>query len=170
MIDKEGRKVPRFPVFKESVVRSEMLKMLLEEKAKHTGVINGIASGACGGDIIFHELCEEIGIQTHMYIPLPPEEFKSKSVSFAGAEWDIRFERLTSKIPVHISDENFESNIWAGTNLLMLKKAMEYGKGNTTLFALWDGKGGDGIGGSEHMVNSAKESDAEIKIIKIGNL
>ena len=39
-----------------------------------------------------------------------------------------------------------------------------------TLIALWDGKGGDGDGGTEHMVKVAKEKGAKVKIIDTNKL
>lgn len=39
-----------------------------------------------------------------------------------------------------------------------------------SLIALWDGKGGDGTGGTEHMVQIAKEQGARINIIDINEI
>ena len=36
-----------------------------------------------------------------------------------------------------------------------------------TLIAVWDGKGGDGPGGTEHMIHTAREKGADVVIIKI---
>jgi hypothetical protein len=36
-----------------------------------------------------------------------------------------------------------------------------------SLIALWDEKGGDGAGGTEHMVNQAKERGAKVIVIDI---
>lgn len=169
MIDKKDRKEPRFPANKEIIVRTEILKHLIKVKDRTKNGLTGIAGGACGGDIIFHELCEDIGIPTEMYLALPIEEFKKSSVSFAGKEWDDRFDKLIKKIPVHIlaneKTNNTEKNIWEETNLWMLDQALQIEKENMTLIALWDGKGGDGNGGTEHMINKAK--DAKINIINI---
>ena len=45
--------------------------------------------------------------------------------------------------------------------------AGQYGGSNMSLIALWDGKGSDGSGGTEHMVQIAKEQGAIIHIIDI---
>ena len=39
-----------------------------------------------------------------------------------------------------------------------------------TLIALWAGKGGDGPGGTEHMVKEAKEKGAKTVIISMQSL
>ena len=175
MIDEKERDEPRFPASKEEAVKAELRKQLQEEKNGVTRkAIKGIAGGACGGDILFHELCEEMGIQTEMYLALPAEEYKKRSVSFAGTDWDRRFDKLTKVLPVNILPEekrsNSQNNIWAVTNLWMLDRALKVEGKNMTLIALWDGQGGDGNGGTEHMISVAKSKDAKIKIININKI
>ena len=171
MIDAPGRKNPRFPPFKEVAVKEQIRKYLKNEKELSKGDLQGIASGACGGDILFHELCAELGIPTQMYLALEMEAFKNKSVSFAGNDWEMRYDQLNSVLPVHIlpnAKENQNSqNVWERTNLWMLDIALSNGGENMSLIALWDGKGGDGNGGTEHMVNIAKERGARVSIIDI---
>jgi len=41
---------------------------------------------------------------------------------------------------------------------------------NMTLIALWDGKGGDGPGGTGHMVKEAKSKGAQVIEIDINRL
>jgi hypothetical protein len=155
-------------------VRAELRKQLVEEKATTKNLLTGIAGGACGGDILFHELCEEIGIRTEIYLALPVAEYKKRSVSFAGKLWDNRFDRLIKKLSVNIlpveKRGNTQNNIWALTNLWMLDHALEVEGKNMTLIALWDYKGGDGNGGTEHMINTAKDKGAKIKIININKI
>ena len=52
----------------------------------------------------------------------------------------------------------------------MLNKALENGGAHMTLIALWNGEGGDGKGGTEHMVNVAKEQGSKTRIIDITKL
>lgn len=174
MIDEKDREEPRFPASKEMAVRAELRKHLVEEKATAMNLLTGIAGGACGGDILFHELCEEINIITELYLALPVSEYKKCSVSFAGKLWDVRFNSLIKKLPVHIlpveKRYNAHNKIWAATNLWMLDQALEVEGKNMTLIALWDGKGGDGNGGTEHMINTAKDKGAKIKIININKI
>ena len=174
MIDAKDRANPRFPADKETKARENIRNHLLKEKETAKDELRGIASGACGGDILFHELCIELGIPAEIYLALPTDQFKQESVSFAGNEWDIRFDKLIKKLPVHIlpgSDENDkDKNVWASTNLWMLDAALESGGENMTLIALWDGKGGDGDGGTEHMVKVARDKGAKVKIIDTNKL
>lgn len=174
MIDKQDRKNPRFPAYKEEAVKQKIHKQLLQEKEKTKLPLQGIASGACGGDILFHEACLQLGIPTQVYLPSQPEAFKGDSVSFAGDDWNERFNKLIKTLPVHLlpsSEKNKNvMNVYERTNEWMLKTALSFGGENMSLIALWDGSGGDGKGGTEHMVKMAKEKGAEVKVVDIKTL
>ena len=51
-----------------------------------SGVSFGIAGGANGGDILFHEVCHELGIPTHLYLAMPSGLYVTKSVRKAGRQ------------------------------------------------------------------------------------
>lgn len=172
MIDHYDRLHPRFPASKEKMVMRSMKERLIKLKNNLTEEIAGIAGGACGGDILFHELCRQLDIPSEMYLALPVIEFKKESVSFAGIGWDERFDKLITEIRVHILDEKEDknSNVWERANLWMLNKGLKHGGNNMTLLALWDGKGGDGSGGTEHMVKTAKAEGATVEIIYINKI
>lgn len=102
MIDEPGRAEPRFPAAKESVARAKIQEVVEREMRREGGVASGYAGGASGSDILFHEVCRELGIQTRLYLAIPPGEYVRKSVKQAdqsllnGAEltWVERFWRL----------------------------------------------------------------------------
>ena len=173
MIDAPQRKQPRFPAYKEPSVQRELEKCLRAEIENSANEWTGIAGGACGGDILFHELCIHLKIPSEIYLALPIEEFKNASVSFAGLEWEERFERLIKKRTVHILPppiEDEKNNVWERANIWMMNLALKNGGDNMTLVALWDGKTGDGAGGTEHMIKVATEQGAKTKIIDINQL
>jgi tetratricopeptide (TPR) repeat protein len=182
MIDKEGREKKRFPPEKEQAAR-EQIKKAVEAEIAQIGpnvTIKGVAGGACGGDMLFHEVCMELGIQTKMYLALPEEQFKAASVAFAGAGWVDRFHKLyrelphstlcdTEKLPSWLQGKKGYS-IWVRNNLWLLNIALKTGGMHMSLIALWDGKGGDGPGGTEHMVKEARQRGAKVIIIDVGQL
>lgn len=173
MVDKADRKPPRFPAQKESGVQREIEKRLGSIRSKVSGPIKGIAACACGGDTIFHEMCLHLKIPSEICLAMSIPDFKKNSVSFAGAYWEKRYDQLVKKLPVHIlpkSKDQNKDNIWAQANLWMLNEALKGGGRNMTLIALWDGKGGDGQGGTEHMVGIAKKEGATTEIIDIKTL
>jgi len=87
-VDDPGRKTPRFPADKESVARQAIKEVVAKEVAEADGIAFGIAGGASGGDILFHEVCAELGIPTKLYLALPSDQFIKASVRSAGSLWD----------------------------------------------------------------------------------
>ncbi len=175
MIDKPGRKEPRFPSEKEAAVREKIREKVLEEKNKINGPVTGIAGSACGGDILFHEVCDELGIKTQLLLALPADKFKTESVAFAGTDWIERFDSLyhklphqtlcdTKELPVWLQKKN-DYTIWERNNLWELHSALVNGGMKMSLIALWDGQGGDGAGGTEHLVKQANERGAKVMVI-----
>jgi hypothetical protein len=151
-----------------------MRKQLMEIKQTAKKEIKGIAGGASGGDILFHELCAEMNIPTEIYLALPVKEFKKTSVSFAGALWESRFDKLIKDLPPHLlpgaKDNTNNDNVWERANAWMLNAALKNGGENMTLVALWDGKGGDGSGGTAHLVHDAKRKGAKTIVIDINSI
>lgn len=177
MIDSPTRATPRFPANKEEAVRQQIREKVLAEKNQVNGPMLGIAGGACGGDILFHEVCVELGIPSEMFLALPKDKFAAESVSFAGTGWMERYHKLIRDIPNPILADSKEMpkwllkkdnyNIWERNNLWLLYSALINGGPNMTLIAVWDGKGGDGPGGTQHMVTTAKEKGARVVVIDV---
>ncbi|HSN59755.1 MAG TPA: hypothetical protein VLR49_02390, partial [Ferruginibacter sp.] len=125
--------------------------------------------------ILFHEVCEELGIQSKLFLAIPREQFINTSIAFAGTSWIERFDNLYRKLPVFILSnakqlpgwlsKKPEYDIWKRNNLWELHAALSNGGLHMTLIALWDGKGGDALGGTEHMVNEAILKGAKTIII-----
>ena len=163
-IDARGRKRPRFPASSEGKARDMIRRAVVEEQAQAgSQPIMGFAAGASGGDILFHEVCAELGIPTTLLLPLPEDEFAAESVADAGSEWIERFLTLTKRLEVrHLTGlpdwmaGNDSYTIWQRGNRWILHTAMSLAEADITLIVLWDGKGGDGPGGTENMVELAK--------------
>lgn len=170
MVDQAGAK-PRFPADKEKIAFQAIKDRLQEEQASFPGVkIIGMAGGACGGDILFHEACAELGIETQMFLALPYDEFMVNSVSFAGGAWQKRFIALYEKLKPRVLQEHKalprwlakrkDYSVWQRSNLWMLNNALAYGSRNVSLFALWNGEPSGKVGGTDDMVEQAKQTGA----------
>lgn len=169
-VDAEGRETPRFPPDREAQVRTMITEALTREKQNTEGKLLGITGGASGGDILFHEVCDELGIPTRMYLALPQNAYIKASVADGGPAWVKRFKHLfESKQPEMLSDSSElprwlrgkpAYSIWQRSNLWMLHNALDIAKGNLTLIALWNGEAGDGPGGTEDMVKRAQNRGA----------
>jgi hypothetical protein len=180
MIDKQDREEKRFPAALEQIARQAIKDKVQQEKDKFGDQLIGIAGGACGGDILFHEVCAELGVDTELYLALPREQFIVESVEFAGNSWVDRFDDLFKRLPKRLLSNTKELpkwlqkkegyTIWERNNLWMLNSALVCSGINMTMIALWDGKGGDGAGGTEHMVKQAKVRGAKTIIVDINTL
>ncbi len=164
MVDKPGRASPCFPPTKAAEDRArEMLRdAIVAEQALSDGKIVGVCGGACGGDILFHEVCAEVGIPTRLYLALPREHFCVTSVQHAGPDCVERYYALCSRLTPRVLAESEELpkwlrsksgyEIWQRTNLWMLYNALALHGKELTLIALWDTREGDGPGGSDDLM------------------
>jgi hypothetical protein len=178
MIDAPDRKEPRFPPGREAAVKEAIRQKVGEVVQRLPGRrMIGIAGGACGGDILFHEVCAEMGIGTELYLALPRTQFLAESVAFAGNDWIERFDALFGKLPHHIMAEakalprwlerKAGYNFWERNNLWMLQNALVGGGLNVTLVALWNGQSGDGPGGTRHLVAETRKQGGKTEVIDI---
>jgi hypothetical protein len=173
MLDAAGRKTPRFPAASEDLAR-EMITQAVERialEAQESGKeLMGISGGASGGDILFHEVCNTMGIKSKLYLVIPKDKYIKSSVAAAGEAWVNRFNDLYRKNETEILLENGELpgwlknkeqyTIWERSNLWMLYQAMAISKEDLTLIALWNGEEGDGPGGTKDMVARAQARGA----------
>ena len=175
-IDAPGRKSPRFPRGAAQQAAELIGAAVRHEQNLAVGApVVGFAGGASGGDILFHETCEQLGIPTTMMLALPPRMFRTRSVADAGPEWTARFERLCETHPVQVlaaaaGGDPESDDVWQRANLWMLETALAVEAGAHTLIALWDGNGGDGPGGTEAMVQAATERGFEVVRLDAGPL
>jgi hypothetical protein len=58
-----------------------------------------IAGGACGGDIVFHESCQELKVASTLYLPFSPDSYVARFVQGADPGWVERFRRLRVVLP-----------------------------------------------------------------------
>jgi hypothetical protein len=165
MIDAPGRGEPRFPPEKEDAARQAIREAVEAEQGRPGGIACGMAGGANGGDILFHEVCAELGIPTRLYLALPPDRYVRASVAPAGGDWVERFDRLRSKLPVNVLAREHEQDLWERINLWMLHEALAAGGEHVTLIALWNGQKGDGPGGTGDLITRAQERGARTIVL-----
>ena len=169
-VDAPDRQTPRFPADKEKLARTMISEAVALEKGKTQGKLLGISGGASGGDILFHEVCQELAIPSQMYLVLPRIEYIKASVADAGSAWVDRFDRLYDKLAPRILSDSEQLprwlrakknyDIWQRSNLWMLHNALSISQDHLTLIALWNGATGDAPGGTEDMVKRAKDRGA----------
>ena len=176
MIDKPGRE-PRFP--NTPAAEAQARRMIRDEVVKEQALANarivGISGGACGADILFHEICAELNIPTELYLALPPDQFCVTSVAHAGPDWIERFEALYKRLAPHVLGNTEELpvwlrakpnyGIWQRNNLWMLFNALAKNSEDLTLIALWDRGKADGPGGTEDLVAQVRQRGQKALIL-----
>jgi hypothetical protein len=183
MIDRADRGHARFPAWAESRARNAIHSAIADLEWPRPGATVGLAGGASGGDLLFHECCRELGITTRVLLALPPHEFESTSVAPAGQGWVKRFHKLLGVAGpnLYIMEENdgllegATDNVWQRANLWMIEEANRLAP-ERALLALWDGKVGDGPGGTEHFLQVARSFGIRIlppiemqKVLRMGD-
>ena len=184
-LDEPGRAAPRFPAAQEGVARQGLRDAVAVWQAQWPGEqLLGLAGGASGGDILFHEVCAELGVATELFLVMGAEPYIQQSVRVAPEidgvpGWIERFNALrrrceasgrlrqlgeSAELPGWLARLK-DYSIWERNNRWMLLSALAGGADHVTLLVLWDGQAGDGPGGTQHMVNVASDAGATVRRI-----
>jgi hypothetical protein len=146
---------------------------LKAEKAETAGALSGVAGAASGVDLLFHEVCGELGIPTKVCLPIPIEDYRRESVADGGPDWIEKFNRLVAGNPPVILSDSDELPPWAAKiedygvfqrgNIWNMQDALLRPNADVTLVALWNQKAGEGPGGTADMVKLAKSHGAKVR-------
>ena len=155
MIDAHGREKPRFPPDKEPVAGQAIAGALAD---LHVGPDDLCI---CGGDLLFAEAALARSALLEIYIPFDEATFLKKSVDFANKDWRARFFAAKAGSALHVAprelgptpegEDPYERN-----NRWMLDAATRFGADKVDLVCLWNGEGGDGPGGAQHMMEEVR--------------
>jgi hypothetical protein len=165
MIDAPDRKAPRFPPSREPIVASAIAATLQDIGAGRGDL--GICGGACGGDLLFAEACLARGMRLEIYIPLAEPEFLAKSVNFAGGNWRDRYGAAKANARLHLAPDELGplgegEDAYERNNQWMLASATRFGAERMAFICLWNGEGGDGPGGTKHLMDEARSETSRI--------
>ena len=168
MIDQLDRKLPRFPPECEPRIAEAIDARLNELGAGATDL--GITQGACGGDLLFAEAMLKRGATLELHLPLAEAAFVTKSVEFKKASfngpdhWRDRFLAVRRHPSVHTTvmpsdgEPEESGDVFERCNLWMLERALSFGADKVRFICVWNGEGGDGPGGTEHMRKAVEKS------------
>ena len=167
MVDSESRPEPRFPrtAAAEAAAKRLIKEAVAKEQDLEDGELVGIAGGACGGDILFHEVCAELGIPTRLFLAVVKDKFSVESVQHGGPLWVERFNSLCKRVPPRELGDSTQLpvwlrglkdySVWQRNNLWMLFNALAMDR-PLTLVALWDQGPADGPGGTQDLVTQVR--------------
>jgi hypothetical protein len=173
MIDDPSRGTPRFPSEKESVAAAAIANTLTG-----IGAVPGdlaICGGACGGDLLFAEACLARDMRLEIYIPFDEPTFLANSVDFAGGNWRERYLAVKAKATLHVAPNELgpldeDENAYERNNQWMLDSAARFGGDRMAFICLWNGQGGDGPGGAQHLMEEARRKTSRIYWLDTGKL
>lgn len=169
MVDAAARSEPRFPQDKTPLAAAAIGALLDQLGAGAEDV--AISSAACGGDLLFVEACLQRGLRVEIYLPFGEEEFLQKSVNFAGEHWRQMFYSIKERVrdwhimPLELAPTPEGEDPFARVNLWMLNHAVVYGSQNIRFICLWDGKTGDGPGGTKHLHDVVVEGTGKAYVL-----
>ena len=159
MIDAPDREEPRFPPDKEKFAADAIAAKLDELGAGPKDL--ALCGGACGGDLLFAEACLKRGLGLELRIPFDEPTFIQNSVAFAPGNWTDRFYQVKGDpktrlfiMPKELGPVPKDANPYARDNLWQLYSALAWGPDKVRFICLWNRKGGDGAGGTQHMYNT----------------
>jgi hypothetical protein len=168
MIDAPGRASERFPARLEELV-ARAIAGELDAIGAGAGDI-GLCSAACGGDLLFASAALDRGVTLRVYLPFDEGTFIERSVATGGERWVALYRRVTQATgcifaddvlgPLAPGDDAFTRN-----NLLMLSDAESVRANVLRLLCVWDGKRGDGPGGTYDLVKAVEARHGEVRRI-----
>jgi hypothetical protein len=173
MIDAPDRPVPRFPPSLEPAAARAIGAELDRLTAGPRDV--SISGAACGGDLLFAEAALSRGLAVRIYLPVDEPSFLEQSVSFAGDAWLGRYRSVIGRARVSVAPEVLGplppgGDPFERANLWMLQEAKRLGGAHLVFLCLWNGEGGDGPGGTRHMMDAVRSAGGNVVWIDIRRL
>jgi hypothetical protein len=158
-----GSKPARFPAAKADAAAARIVAAL--DQIGATAGDLGICGGACGGDLLFAQACLARSMRVELRLAQPQSAFLRDSVTFADTDhrWERAFAEVSAKAQaVLVMDEQLGPppkgvDKYDRCNRWMLYTALAHGVPKVSFVTLWDGKAGDGPGGTEHMANLVRD-------------
>lgn len=176
-VDEPGRREPRFPEQAVPAVKAAIASAVGAVRREYTGALVGLAGGASGGDLLFHESCAALGVPSLLRLTLPAPTYREISVGPAGPQWCLRFDELlhrlgNDRIEVLSGSRELppwmgprpDYGVWQRTNTWLIAESLCLAPARS-LIALWDGLRGDGPGGTEDMVRKARQAGIAVAAI-----
>lgn len=165
MVDAPGRALPRFPPACVPAA-AQRIAAALDQLGAGPGDL-GLTQGAAGGDLLFAEAAQARGLPLQLLQPFAEDEFVARSVRPVcnGEDWVARYRAVTARLaapPQVMPPGPPDDNPYERCNRWLLDTALAHGGEQVWLLCLWDGQGGDGAGGTAHMVGEVRRHHGHV--------
>jgi hypothetical protein len=165
MVDAPTRPVARFPQDKVKIAETAIANALETLGAGPKDL--ALTQGASGGDLIFAQQCQQRGVHLQLLMPFPEAEFIKRSIEPSQGDWLERYHAVKAKLALPIQSlakgpGSGNEDPFVACNLWLLNSATAYGSEKVRFICLWDGGGGDGPGGTAHMVEQIKATGGQV--------
>jgi len=180
MVDAPTRATPRFPQDKVPVAATRIAAALEQLGAGPADL--ALSQAAAGGDLLFLEACQKLGVRCQIQLPFPEPEFITQSIlpSADGPAWRDLYYKVKEKLPnqaalrimpTELGPLPEGANAFERCNLWLLYTALALGVDKVRFVCLWNGGGGgDGPGGTAHMYREVQERTGRVTWIDTRNL
>lgn len=167
MIDAPNRPIPRFPAEKE-VSAAQHIAITLKNLG--AGPQDwALTQGACGGDLLFTEACQQLGVKVQWLQPFDEPDFIQKSVVCHSEAWRSRYLAASTKLAFEIRSASHalgpipdDGDPYERCNLWLLYTALAHGIQKVQFICLWNGGGSDGPGGTAHMYHEVQRRTGHV--------
>lgn len=169
MVDAPGRTPARFPPPR---VPAAAVRIAAALDALEAGPADlGLTQGAAGGDLLFAEAAQARGLPLLFLQPFSEDEFVERSVRPVqdGERWVARYRAVAARLsaPPHSmppapGEGGSEESPFERCNRWLLDTALACGGERVWLLCLWDGRRGDGAGGTAHMVEQVSRHHGHV--------
>lgn len=172
MIDAPGRETPRFPASLADAAARE-LGAAFETLGAGPGDL-ALAQCAAGGDILFLEAAQARGLRCQVMLPFDEPDFIQRSIlpSTDGEAWRERWFAIRARLPdpPRVMPDELGAgprgvSAYERCNDWLMNTALAWGPDKTRFLCLWNGSGGDGPGGTQHMMDEVKRRTGRVKWI-----
>ncbi len=171
MVDEPGRKEARFPDAKKDLAAQAIEAALDELNAGPEDL--ALCQASAGGDLLFLQAAQARGMRCQILLPFGEAEFIQESIDSRSnsQEWQGRYYSVTQALrpeqPLRFMPEALGPlpegvDAYERCNLWLLYTAMSWGLAKLHLVTLWNEGGGDGPGGTAHMVREVRRHTGRV--------
>jgi tetratricopeptide (TPR) repeat protein len=177
MMDTPERPSPRFPAAMEAAA-TERIGAALDALGAGPDDI-AYCQAAAGGDLIFLEAAQQRQVRCQVLLPFDEPTFLQRSIlpSVCGQQWRDRYFAMKDKLtlPIRLMPDELgptpqQGNAYERCNQWLLSSALACGIDRVRFISLWNGTGGDGPGGTAHLLQEVQRRTGRVNWIDTSSL